>query len=83
MMLSKLYTLPRNIWITYTLFNETIIEEVTLLEVAYDKFGYKSLCFQTTKGSLCMWDREHSETDLFETKQQAIDSVVDRNYSIL
>lgn len=82
-MLSKLFTLPRNIWITYPLFNETIIEEVVLLEVTYDRFGYKSLGYQTKKGSIYTWDRKHSEVELFETKQQAIDSVVDGNASIL
>lgn len=82
-MLSNFYKLPKNIWITYPLFNETIIEEVTLLEVTYDKFGYKSLYYRTKTGSLDIWNREHSEEELFETKQQAIDSVKDGNYSII
>ena len=82
-MLSKLFTLPRNIWITHPLFNETIIEEVILLEVTYDKFGYKSLYYQTKKGSIYIWDRKHSDVELFETKQQAIDSVVDGSVSIV
>jgi hypothetical protein len=30
-----------------------------------------------------MWNREHPEVELFETKQQAIDSVEDGNYSII
>lgn len=82
-MLSNFYKLPKNIWITYSLFKETIIEEVVLLEVSYDKFGYKSLYYRTKTGSLYMWNREHPEVELFETKQQAIDSVEDGNYSII
>jgi hypothetical protein len=82
-MLSNLYKLPKNIWITYSLFKETIIEEVVLLEASYDKFGYKSLYYRTKTGSLYMWNREHPEVELFETKQQAIDSVENGNYSII
>ena len=81
-MISKLLTLPTDIWITSLLFRETIIEKVTALEITYDKHGYKTLYYRTKNGSLYMWDREHPEVNLFETKQQAIDSVLDGNYSI-
>lgn len=81
-MITKLFTLPRDIWTTYKLFEETIIEQVTVLEATYDRLGYKTLYYQTKSGSLYSWDREHPIVDLFETKQRAIDSVADGNYSI-
>ena len=81
-MITKLFTLPRDIWITYTLFEKTIIEQATVLEATYDRLGYKTLYYRTKSGSLYSWEREHPTVDLFETKQLAIDSVADGNYSI-
>ena len=81
-MLSELLSLPTTIWITYPLLEETIVEQVTVIEATYDKCGYKSLYYQNSKGSLFSWNREHTEVQLFRTKQRAIDSIGNNNYSI-
>ena len=81
-MTTKLFTLPKDVWITYKLFKETIIERVIVTEITYDRLGYKTFHYQTKTGSKYIWDRDYISVDFFETKQQAIDSVSDGNYSL-
>ena len=81
-MLTKIFILPKDIWITSELFGETIIEKATIVEATYDDLGYKTIYYKSRDGLLA-WDRRYPyDVDLFETKQQAIDSVANGNYSI-
>lgn len=82
-MIHNSLVLPRKIWITAPLFNETLVQPATLLEVTYDKFGAKQCVFQTKNGTY-IWDRAHqSSTNIFEDLQEAVNSVASGNYSIL
>lgn len=82
-MIDSKLELPRTIWTSYKMFKETIIQESTLLEVTYDKDGLKKCHYQVPSGSVFAWVREYlDDTKLFETKEQAIQSVEDGNYSI-
>ena len=81
-MINRLITLPKEVWITFPLFRETVIQKATAFEATYDEFGYKEIRYRT-KGSINSWDRDRYEgIDIFETKQEAIDSVADGNYTI-
>ena len=83
-MMNNKIELPSALWITYKLFNETIVEESTLLEVTYDNLGLKKCYYKNSSGSLCAWVRGYlSDTKLFETEEQAIQSVEDGPYSVM
>lgn len=82
-MIDNKLEIPRTIWATYKMFNETIIQESTLLEVTYDRIGLKKCHYQVPSGGLYVWVREYlDDVKLFETKEQAIKSVENGNYSI-
>lgn len=82
--IAQSYCLPRMIWTTYKLFNETIIQEARLIAITLDENGIKKCDYQTSNGnSKDVWVRDYlDDTSLFETLEQAIDSVEDGNYSI-
>jgi hypothetical protein len=82
--IAQSYCLPRMIWTTYKLFGETIIQEARLIEITLDKNGIKKCDYQTSNGnSKYVWVRDYlDDTNLFETLEQAIESVEDGNYSI-
>jgi hypothetical protein len=79
-MINRLVALPKEVWITFPLFRETVIRKVTAFEATYDEFGYKEIRYRT-RCSVDSWDRDrHEVIDIFETKQEAINSVADGNY---
>ena len=81
-MIARILQLPRFKWVKDYIFKEAIITKVKLIEVTYDKMGLKQCHYQTYNGSLYVWCRGFTDSTLFETKQEAIDSVEDGNYSI-
>ena len=81
-MIARILQLPRFIWTKDYLFKEAIITKVQLIEVTYDKMGLKQCSYQTYNGSLYIWCRGKTDSALFETMQDAIDSVENGNYSI-
>lgn len=81
-MIAKILQLPRFIWVKDYIFKEAIITKVKLIEVTYDKMGLKQCHYQTYNGSLYVWYRGLTDSTLFETMQEAIDSVENNNYSV-
>ena len=81
-MILELLSLPATIWITYPLLEETIVEQVCVMEATYDECGYKSIKYRDSTGNLLCWNRKYSNVQLFRTKQRAIDSIGNNNYYI-
>ena len=81
-MIARILQLPRFIWVKDYIFEEASIVKVKLIDVTYDKMGLKQCHYQTYNGSLYVWCRDLTDSTLFETMQEAIDSVENNNYLV-